>query len=161
GLGAGQPLSASDRAFFEPRFGRDFGHVRVHDDATAHGAAAAMQARAFTRGSHIAFGVGERSADTSVARRLLAHELPHGVQQGRGGATAIQRALATPEPATPPAAQAELTPEQIKAALRFNQSLYDATRTKQIQDLIGTEPTGTWTDEDVVAVASLQEKFGL
>jgi len=33
--GAGQPLSASERAFFEPRLGADFGNVRVHSDARA------------------------------------------------------------------------------------------------------------------------------
>jgi hypothetical protein len=30
--GGGQPLSENDRAFFEPRFGRDFSQVRVHTD---------------------------------------------------------------------------------------------------------------------------------
>ena len=31
GLGSGRPLDASSRDFFEPRFGRDLGAVRVHD----------------------------------------------------------------------------------------------------------------------------------
>ena len=31
----GQPLAASTRAFFEPRFGQDLGHVRVHTDREA------------------------------------------------------------------------------------------------------------------------------
>ena len=31
--GGGQPLSENDRAYFEPRFSRDFGKVRVHTDA--------------------------------------------------------------------------------------------------------------------------------
>jgi hypothetical protein len=31
--GGGQPLSSSARSFFEPRFGYDFGGVRVHRDA--------------------------------------------------------------------------------------------------------------------------------
>ena len=34
-LGAGQPLPEPTRAFFEPRFGRDFGGVRVHTDGAA------------------------------------------------------------------------------------------------------------------------------
>src|SRR6267143_6716119 len=29
-LGAGAPLDSDSRAFFEPRFGRSFAHVRVH-----------------------------------------------------------------------------------------------------------------------------------
>ena len=33
--GGGQPLSENDRAYFEPRFGRDFSQVRVHTDAKA------------------------------------------------------------------------------------------------------------------------------
>ena len=31
----GQPLAESERAFFEPRFGFDFGKVRVHTDSQA------------------------------------------------------------------------------------------------------------------------------
>ena len=31
----GRPLDAATRAFFEPRFGHDFGKVRVHSDAEA------------------------------------------------------------------------------------------------------------------------------
>ena len=31
----GRPLPESVRAYFEPRFGHDFGHVRIHTDARA------------------------------------------------------------------------------------------------------------------------------
>jgi hypothetical protein len=34
--GGGQPLAESERVFFEPRFGYDFGQVRVHADAQAY-----------------------------------------------------------------------------------------------------------------------------
>ena len=37
--GAGQPLPAGDRTFFESGLGRDLGAVRVHDDAAARSAA--------------------------------------------------------------------------------------------------------------------------
>src|SRR5437762_518881 len=37
----GRPLAPADRAFFEPRFGHDFGAVRLHTDAAAHSAAVA------------------------------------------------------------------------------------------------------------------------
>ena len=37
--GGGQPLSENDRAFLEPRFGRDFSQMRVHADAQAAEAA--------------------------------------------------------------------------------------------------------------------------
>ncbi len=42
----GAPLAAETRAFMEPRFGRDFGKVRVHTDARADRAAAGVNARA-------------------------------------------------------------------------------------------------------------------
>src|ERR1700741_3819343 len=34
-LGSGIPLDTASRSYFEQRFGRDFGNVRVHSDATA------------------------------------------------------------------------------------------------------------------------------
>ena len=69
------------RATFEPRFGRDFSRVRVHTDARAAAAAAAIEARAFTVGRHIVFGAGEFAPDRPEGTRLLAHELTHVVQQ--------------------------------------------------------------------------------
>jgi uncharacterized protein DUF4157 len=51
--GSGQPLRESARAYFEPRFGRDFSQVRVHADAQA-----AEAARAYTVGQDLMFGAG-------------------------------------------------------------------------------------------------------
>jgi len=48
--GSGQPLPESVRTSFEPRFGYDFSHVRVHTDSHAKEAARAVHARAFTMG---------------------------------------------------------------------------------------------------------------
>lgn len=79
--GGGQPLPAKERAFFEPRFGRDFGNVRIHADASAAQAAGAIGARAFTIGNDVAFGTGQYGPGTEHGRRLLAHELTHVVQQ--------------------------------------------------------------------------------
>jgi len=56
--GGGQPLSENDRAFFEPRFGRDFNQVRVHTDAVAAEAAREVNARAYTVGQDVMFGAG-------------------------------------------------------------------------------------------------------
>jgi hypothetical protein len=63
----------------EQRFGEDFSfsHVRVHTDAAAARSAFDVNARAYTVGSHIAFGAGESPSD----RCLLAHELAHVAQQ--------------------------------------------------------------------------------
>src|SRR5581483_2287416 len=57
--GGGAPLPVQARAFFEPRFGRDFGGVRVHDDAGAHAVAADLRARALTVGRDVYFGAGQ------------------------------------------------------------------------------------------------------
>jgi len=44
----GQPLDASTRAFFEPRFGYDFSHVRVHTGSRAAESARSVAALAYT-----------------------------------------------------------------------------------------------------------------
>jgi hypothetical protein len=65
----------------EPRFGHDFGHVRVYTDALASQSAESVAARAYTVGSNIAFRRGEYAPGTAQGQRLLAHELAHVVQQ--------------------------------------------------------------------------------
>ena len=52
--GRGDPLPRSVRSFMESRFGADFGDVRVHTDAHAHGLARAVDAQAFTVGGNVA-----------------------------------------------------------------------------------------------------------
>lgn len=79
--GGGQPLSASSRAFFEPRLGADLSNVRVHTDANATGTAKALNAKAFTVGRDVVFGAGQYEPASNEGRRLLAHELTHVVQQ--------------------------------------------------------------------------------
>ena len=82
------------RADMERRFGRDFGHVRLHTHALAAESAAAVVARAYTVGPDVVFAAGEYAPDTEAGRRLIAHELAHVVQQdaarapsGRAGIT--------------------------------------------------------------------------
>ena len=65
----------------EPRFGHDFGQVRIHSDRRAAESAAAVDARAFTVGHKIVMGAGEYAPGTAEGQRLLAHELTHVVQQ--------------------------------------------------------------------------------
>src|SRR5262245_19843545 len=77
----GQPLDTETRAFFEPRLGHDFSHVRVHADAKAAESARAVGADAYTVGRDIVFGAGWYAAKTSLGASLLAHELVHAVQQ--------------------------------------------------------------------------------
>lgn len=47
--GTGKPLSASERAFFEPCFGVDFGNVLVHSDARAANVARSVNTCAYER----------------------------------------------------------------------------------------------------------------
>jgi hypothetical protein len=79
--GGGQPLPESARAFFEPRFGRDFSRVRVHTDARAVESAQAVNALSYTVGRDMVFGAGQFAPTTRVGRQLMAHELTHVVQQ--------------------------------------------------------------------------------
>ena len=81
--GSGQSLPESVRNFFEPRFGYDFSHVRVHIDARAAESARAVNARAFTVGRDVVFGAGQYAPETMAGKRLLAHELTHVIQQNR------------------------------------------------------------------------------
>jgi hypothetical protein len=84
--GGGEPLSESVRAFFEPRFGRDFSQVRVHTGVQAAAAAHSINALAYTIGNYIVFGAGQFAPETPAGRRLLAHELTHVRQNARGAA---------------------------------------------------------------------------
>lgn len=90
-LGAGTPLDATTRGAFERQFGRDFGAVRVHDDAKADAAARQIGARAFTLGQHIAFAGGQYDPGSPDGKRLIAHELAHVAQQDGGVARMVMR----------------------------------------------------------------------
>lgn len=77
----GQPLTASTRTFFEPRFGQNLSHVRVHMDQEAQQSARDVNALAYTVGHHVVFGADRFAPETESGRKLIAHELTHVVQQ--------------------------------------------------------------------------------
>lgn len=79
---SGQPLDIESRAFMEPRFGHDFGRVRIHTDARAAASASAVHAHAYTVGRDVVFGHGKYAPHSSEGKKLLAHELAHTIQQG-------------------------------------------------------------------------------
>ncbi|HEX8655337.1 MAG TPA: DUF4157 domain-containing protein [Allosphingosinicella sp.] len=81
-LDAGRPLEPATRSEMERGFGRDFGAVRVHDDARAHDNARSLGAVAYAAGNDIVFGQGHYAPQTAAGRALIAHELAHSVQQG-------------------------------------------------------------------------------
>jgi hypothetical protein len=115
----GEKLDSSVRRFMEPRFGHDFGGVRVHADARAAQSAAAVRARGYTVGNDVVFGAGEYRPDSAEGRLLLAHELTHVVQQG-GTATdledrdVVQR---DDEEESRSGAEFHLTPESASAVI--------------------------------------------
>jgi Domain of unknown function (DUF4157) len=81
GSGEGRPLDDRDRAYFEPRFGQDLGHVRLHTSSRAAASARAVGAQAYAVGRDIVLGQPGPDLGTLAGRRLLAHELAHVVQQ--------------------------------------------------------------------------------
>ena len=89
--GRGEPLAAAARAFMEPRLRKsNSSAVRVHTDAQASRSAEAINALAYTHGSHIVFRAGRYDPARREGRHLLAHELAHVAQQ-EGGARLVQR----------------------------------------------------------------------
>ncbi len=92
----GEPLPHSVRAFMEPRFGHDFGRVRIHTDIAAAELAQSIHARAFAIGPDLVFGVNQFAPETDPGRRLLAHELTHAIQQDQADR------LSRPDPAIHP-----------------------------------------------------------
>lgn len=87
---SGRPLDPSIRSYMEPRFGHDFGDVRIHTGSRAAESARSVNAFAYTVGRDVVFGDGAYRPETESGRRLIAHELTHVVQQN-GGAGVVQR----------------------------------------------------------------------
>jgi hypothetical protein len=82
--GGGGPLSHETRSFMEPRFGYDFGDVRVHTDSDAVQMTRDLNAEAFTSGKDVYFAGGTYNPGTPTGMKLLAHELTHVIQQRQG-----------------------------------------------------------------------------
>jgi Domain of unknown function (DUF4157)/D-alanyl-D-alanine carboxypeptidase len=89
----GRPLDADTRAFMEPRFGHDFGRVRIHADSRAVESARAVDAEAYTVGHHVVLGDGHAASHADPRRQLLAHELGHVVQNERDGGGSASLAI--------------------------------------------------------------------
>jgi len=85
----GRPLDPTTRHSMDARFGYDFSHVRIHDDASAAATSSRLDASAYTVGRDIVFGEGRFDPHSPAGRHLLAHELAHVVQQDRAGARTL------------------------------------------------------------------------
>jgi outer membrane protein OmpA-like peptidoglycan-associated protein len=79
----GQALEPANRQLMERRFRHDFSKVRVHADARAAESAEAVNAVAYTVGSHVAFARARYAPATFAGQWLIAHELAHVAQQER------------------------------------------------------------------------------
>lgn len=100
----GHPLPQPARALVGPGF--DLSRVRVHIDADAAASADALGARAYTVGTHIAFGPNQYAPGTSSGQALLAHELAHVLQQ-REVTSSPPRTLELGSPSHPAEREAE------------------------------------------------------
>jgi hypothetical protein len=80
----GRPLDRDVREDMEGRLGHDFSDVRLHDDTAAATSAQAVNAHAYTVGSHIVFQRDTYDPSSTQGRTTLAHELTHVVQQRSG-----------------------------------------------------------------------------
>jgi hypothetical protein len=125
----GQPLDSATRAFFEPRFGHDFSHVRVHADAKAAESAQSVDALAYTVGRDVVFGTGQYLLGTRGGQKLLAHELAHVMQQS--GIDGIRAGRSNDAPGLPklqrqeaPAAAAA-APPQSRVGCPFSAAEFD------------------------------------
>lgn len=90
----GSPLPGAVRSFMEPRFGHDFGRVRIHTDSQATSLARVINARAFAIGRDIVFGQGQFAPESNAGKWLIAHELAHVVQQGQTAPAFASRSAA-------------------------------------------------------------------
>ena len=139
--GVGRPLPETERAFFEPRFGHDFGQVRVHTDARAAETTRAVNARAFTVGRDIVFGSGQYAPATGSGKRLLAHELTHVVQQRAARRDTATGVIQRQEPATTAAGTVTIGAVAAKCILgAIAGALFDAA----IQAILHSIREWTW-----------------
>ena len=94
--GGGKPMGNDVRSFMEPRFGTDFGNVRIHTGSSAVQMNQTLGSLAFTSGRDIYFNSGKYNPDTQSGKSLLAHELTHVIQQrGSNSIPSTQRKAST------------------------------------------------------------------
>jgi hypothetical protein len=139
----GRPLDHSTRAFMEPRFARDFSHVRVHTGPKAAASADAVNALAYTVGSHIVLGGRQGVAGREDGVHVLAHELAHVVQQDGLAATAPLRVddSATAESEADRVASHVVNGRRFDVTSRVPRSLRRKVKVAQPKDPI-PDPTG-------------------
>lgn len=144
----GHPLDSATRAFFEPRFGYDFSHVRLHTDSSAAESARSISARAYTAGEHIVFDLANYSPHTAGGRELLAHELTHTLQQPQGPMAGNLDSLRMSTPGESSEREARTVSRQVVASSQV-QSIGVSAVPHLIQ--------GDWLDDAKAAVSDTYE----
>jgi hypothetical protein len=86
--GRGQPLDPGVRRALESSFDLDLSAIRIHTGPAAAELARDLDAAAFASGGDIFFAEGMYRPGLADGLRLLAHEIAHAVQQGRGAVRA-------------------------------------------------------------------------
>lgn len=104
---SGSALPAAIRHDMEGQLQHNFANVRIHTDATAASSARAVEADAYTVGSHIVFGPGRFDPASPSGRRLLLHELTHAAQSSGQDPVAAQGRLRVSSPEEPHEVYAE------------------------------------------------------
>jgi hypothetical protein len=118
---SGQPLDPQVRSTLEPRFGHDFSNVQIHTDEGAARSADAVQAHAYTVGSHIVFNAGQYAPQSEGGQQLIAHELAHVVQQSSGAANApMADSMVVSEPGDAFEQEADTAAEAVLAGENVN-----------------------------------------
>jgi hypothetical protein len=118
----GAPLTKDQRAYFEPRFGKDLSQVRLHTHDMAAAGATQINARAYAVQNNIGFASGEYLPHTPRGKHLLAHEIAHTLQQQDG--STIRRVVRT-DPRAP--AQDYFTHKGLKS-FTVDGNIYSASR---------------------------------
>jgi uncharacterized membrane protein YgcG len=137
--GGGRPLPDQTRSFFEDRMGRDLGDVRVHDGGESERLNGSISAHAFTYGSHIWLGQGER-VDTGFT---MAHELAHVLQQTQPGTVRPRRTAQATTAAPKVQRLGDLRTFWLPAGARNKGELGLHTRMHNIAaDMLATQNTG-------------------
>ncbi|HTE30018.1 MAG TPA: DUF4157 domain-containing protein, partial [Chryseolinea sp.] len=82
--GGGNSLDENTSKEMGAKMGADFSGVKVHTGGEANHMSESINARAFTHGQDIYFKDGQHNTSSNEGKELLAHELVHTVQQGKG-----------------------------------------------------------------------------
>jgi peptidoglycan hydrolase-like protein with peptidoglycan-binding domain len=162
--GKGNQLPPDTNAFFSSRMGYDFSDVKVHTNREAADSAKELNAIAYTVHNNIVFNEGQFNPETSMGKKLMAHELTHVVQQGSSKKEKEQTAhhyLGNRTTASTVQRMPLLNAIAEKAAIAHNRKLFDNKSVMIIQLITGSKVDGDMGPLTAEAIASFQTANGL